>query len=113
MTQLLPAHAHLSLAQRTRRPRLVSCWSVLFVAGTVLSCSDDDDDGAEGGLTRQSQANMPSQMQQSPQQQQTVTLCSNTCLFAFDLECDDGGPGSFTGVCALGTDCSDCGITQL
>ena len=35
--------------------------------------------------------------------------CENTCEYAFDNECDDGGPGSAYSVCALGTDCSDCG----
>jgi hypothetical protein len=35
--------------------------------------------------------------------------CSEDCLFADDGECDDGGPDSFTDVCLLGTDCSDCG----
>lgn len=35
--------------------------------------------------------------------------CSNTCHFAFDGLCDDGGPGSDYSCCALGTDCADCG----
>lgn len=35
--------------------------------------------------------------------------CSNTCESAGDGECDDGGPGSEYDVCALGTDCTDCG----
>lgn len=35
--------------------------------------------------------------------------CTNTCRSANDGECDDGGPGSLYSVCALGTDCSDCG----
>lgn len=38
-----------------------------------------------------------------------VTSCSNTCRYAFDGECDDGGPGSDYRVCSLGTDCGDCG----
>jgi hypothetical protein len=36
-------------------------------------------------------------------------LCSNTCAYAYDSECDDGGPGYDSSLCALGTDCSDCG----
>ncbi len=36
-------------------------------------------------------------------------LCDDTCEFAMDGECDDGGPGSMFDVCDLGTDCSDCG----
>lgn len=35
--------------------------------------------------------------------------CSDTCQYARDGECDDGGPGAAYAVCALGTDCSDCG----
>jgi hypothetical protein len=35
--------------------------------------------------------------------------CSNTCSSAHDNECDDGGPGAQYSVCALGTDCADCG----
>lgn len=36
-------------------------------------------------------------------------LCLNSCPFAFDGECDDGGPGSLTSACVFGTDCGDCG----
>jgi hypothetical protein len=37
-------------------------------------------------------------------------LCDDSCLlFAPDGSCDDGGPGSFFGLCDLGTDCTDCG----
>ena len=35
--------------------------------------------------------------------------CDNTCNTANDNECDDGGPNSLYNVCALGTDCNDCG----
>ena len=35
--------------------------------------------------------------------------CSNTCDYAFDFQCDDGGPGSLYSVCESGTDCADCG----
>ena len=37
------------------------------------------------------------------------TVCSDTCIYAFDGTCDDGGSGSEYDVCAYGTDCSDCG----
>jgi hypothetical protein len=40
-------------------------------------------------------------------------LCTNTCVFAYDDACDDGGPGSPFPYCALGTDCADCGVRQL
>ena len=36
--------------------------------------------------------------------------CSETCVWASDGDCDDGGPGTeYFGSCALGTDCADCG----
>jgi cytochrome c len=39
----------------------------------------------------------------------TNTLCTNTCQYAGDGECDDGGPGADFSLCALGSDCMDCG----
>jgi hypothetical protein len=38
-----------------------------------------------------------------------VTLCTNTCQYAMDGACDDGGAGAAFSVCDLGTDCADCG----
>ena len=38
-----------------------------------------------------------------------TTYCSNTCNWAADGECDDGGPGAWYSACTLGTDCYDCG----
>ena len=35
--------------------------------------------------------------------------CADTCRFAADGECDDGGPGAQYEECAYGTDCADCG----
>jgi hypothetical protein len=37
------------------------------------------------------------------------TYCSDECRFAADGECDDGRAGAVTGLCAPGTDCTDCG----
>ncbi len=39
--------------------------------------------------------------------------CDNTCEFAFDGDCDDGGPGSDFSSCELGTDCADCGARDV
>ncbi len=36
-------------------------------------------------------------------------LCMDTCDWAGDGVCDDGGPGAEYDVCAYGTDCADCG----
>lgn len=41
------------------------------------------------------------------------TLCSNTCTYAFDGECDDGGWGSEYSLCSIGTDCGDCGTRYV
>lgn len=35
--------------------------------------------------------------------------CENSCTYANDGECDDGGMNSLYSACALGTDCADCG----
>ena len=35
--------------------------------------------------------------------------CDDTCMFANDMSCDDGGPGATSIACARGTDCADCG----
>lgn len=35
--------------------------------------------------------------------------CSNSCTFALDGVCDDGGAGSSYDLCDYGTDCADCG----
>jgi len=38
-----------------------------------------------------------------------LAACDNSCQWAFDGVCDDGGANSFTSVCPCGTDCADCG----
>ena len=38
-----------------------------------------------------------------------ATDCSNTCEYASDGLCNDGGPGSAYFDCGQGTDCADCG----
>ena len=46
-------------------------------------------------------------------QAQEYCVCNNECIgrpsFASDSICDDGGTGSATDDCQLGTDCEDCG----
>ena len=36
-------------------------------------------------------------------------VCSDSCQFAGDGECDDGGPGAMYADCDFGSDCTDCG----
>ena len=38
-----------------------------------------------------------------------LQLCTNTCNWASDGACDDGGPRAQNAACSLGTDCVDCG----
>ena len=40
-------------------------------------------------------------------------LCIETCNYASDGDCDDGGPGSEFSGCQLGTDCTDCGPREM
>jgi len=37
------------------------------------------------------------------------SLCTDSCTYAYDFECDDGGPFSDWSLCPLGSDCFDCG----
>jgi hypothetical protein len=43
---------------------------------------------------------------------QSQPLCTDTCQYANDGWCDDGGPDADFSVCELGTDCGDCGPRQ-
>jgi hypothetical protein len=36
-------------------------------------------------------------------------LCNNSCIFAGDEDCDDGGRGCKFSLCEFGSDCADCG----
>ena len=38
-----------------------------------------------------------------------VALCTNTCIYPSDNDCDDGGNGAVFPFCTYGTDCYDCG----
>jgi len=64
------------------RLAISSCFLVGFAVGFWACGGDDDTEGAG---------------------------CTNTCRFASDSDCDDGGPGSDFDLCDLGTDCDDCG----
>lgn len=45
----------------------------------------------------------------APEPAPDAGACTDTCRYAGDGECDDGGAGAAYSVCALGTDCTDCG----
>jgi len=40
----------------------------------------------------------------------SLGVCQNTCVFANDQVCDDGGPGAAYTECTVGSDCADCGL---
>jgi len=40
-------------------------------------------------------------------------MCTETCVYASDGWCDDGGPGAEYSACSVGTDCTDCGPRML
>lgn len=42
----------------------------------------------------------------------TEGYCANTCYWAYDGECDDGGTDADWDVCDYGTDCYDCGTRE-
>ena len=64
------------------------------VAGTVRSIQEIS--SSEGGFPIQS-----------------TTGCSNSCQYARDNDCDDGGSGSSYEYCSIGTDCADCGVRSI
>ena len=39
--------------------------------------------------------------------------CENSCAYANDRQCDDGGVDSDTSLCKGGTDCTDCGYREF
>lgn len=43
----------------------------------------------------------------------TEEVCDNTCQYAYDGQCDDGGPNSLYSLCDCGTDCADCGTREV
>lgn len=45
-----------------------------------------------------------------PPPRRQLAFCSNVCSYAFDGDCDDGGPDSDFSVCSYGSDCADCGV---
>ena len=81
---------------------------LVVAAGLLLGlvgCADDDETGEPGecypftGCTDSRSVDGGS----------SSGLCTNTCRFPNDGDCDDGGPGAVYSLCTYGTDCGDCG----
>ena len=56
------------------------------------------------------QAPLPTPSPTPPPTPPRPTCCLNTCAFANDAVCQDGGTGSVNTHCGSGTDCDDCGV---
>jgi hypothetical protein len=67
--------------------------------------TDCDDCGSRDGGTPAA----PIGPTEPPEPSEPAGSCDDTCSFARDGVCDDGGEGSWYDVCSYGTDCSDCG----
>lgn len=80
------------LTRRFLFPLLAACLS-------VAGCDDGDSSGGGG---RYPGAEPDDPVPEGPS-------CTNTCEYADDGDCDDGGPGSDFSICAFGSDCNDCG----
>ena len=52
-------------------------------------------------------------VEEKPIKTEEIYWCENTCIFAYDGECDDGGPDAKTDYCGIGTDCFDCGARTI
>ena len=52
---------------------------------------------------------MPPALPPPPMPPHTPHICVETCIYASDGDCDDGGPGAEYSACAYGTDCINCG----
>lgn len=71
---------------------------VFLTAFSLSGCKKDDPDEV---------------VEEPPLQIQTSEFCENTCVFANDGECDDGGANASSDFCEYGTDCEDCGLRTI
>ena len=55
----------------------------------------------------------PAVTEPDPTPSDPTGLCTDLCEHSNDGSCDDGGEGASFNSCALGTDCSDCGVRPL
>ena len=69
-----------------------------------LDCDDDDPSIYPGAAEEQNDG-----IDQDCTGADLTTICTDTCTYAFDGECDDGSSNATTSLCSLGTDCGDCG----
>jgi hypothetical protein len=96
--------------------------SCLGSGGTAPGSSPSPDDApttadagipsGSGGMTPVNDGGVPPDdgtPDEVPTPNPAETSCSNECEFAGDGACDDGGSGAAFDLCALGTDCDDCG----
>ena len=70
---------------------------------TVQPCTEANDNEAPGSYS----------MRLVPSHRRELQICTETCNFASDGLCDDGGPGAEYLFCSRGSDCTDCGFRVL
>jgi cysteine-rich repeat protein len=108
---------------------LRAAWVVCLVASLWLAgCGSEESDGAsdQGGgedsatdtveadsrdtaTTEDSATDTADTADTADEVEEPVLLCDDSCQFANNLVCDDGGPGATSDICPLGADCADCG----
>ncbi len=87
-----------------------SCWEDRISCSTVQYCQGAYR-GCEYGQTLVCSSSGPycTRASDSGGGSGMTTYCNNTCRYANDGDCDDGGPGSDYDLCDFGSDCTDCG----
>lgn len=80
------------------KPVTRSVFALFFFAAVLFGCKKDDPNEV---------------IEEPPLQIQTSEFCENTCIFANDGDCDDGGSNSSSDFCEYGTDCADCDLRTL
>lgn len=77
-----------------------ACSTISEEERASLICWNDERDGCD----------FPDACNISPTPDPTpASVCTDSCGYAGDGDCDDGGPGSDYSLCEYGTDCTDCG----
>ena len=86
--------------------------TVYYDCDVGTDCTDCGARNADGTLQALSPTSpsQPTASQAPPQLQATTAICSDTCAYALNGLCEDGGSDTVYYDCNLGTDCTDCGV---
>ena len=69
--------------------------------GIIWQCDDLDCGGCNDGLYCNGETYVC---------EEGTEMCNNSCVYAGDGDCDDGGLGCDFDFCEFGSDCDDCGV---